>query len=265
MLRTLAICLTAFALVGIAGGCGEDDQGTPAAGAVTIQNRLGDARVEGIPERVVALDFPSADDAIALGVVPVAMPRISYAEGGVQPWSRKALAGREPEELLDIDAGIPIEKVAALRPDLILATNTYEMSRYYDKLSRIAPVVAQIEGEGVDSWQTAAVRIGRALGRERRARRLVTRVEDRVAAAARANPNFEGSTISFFNVVGDVPWVINSTDDFSIRFLSALGFRLPAAVAKLQGADGRAEISLERLDLLEADVILATSLGCPNS
>jgi iron complex transport system substrate-binding protein len=54
--------------------------------------------------------------------------------------------------------------------------------------------------------------------------------------------------------------VINTASDFSIRFLSKLGFRLPPAVAALTGdGQGRAQISQERLDLLEADVIMATS------
>jgi len=66
---------------------------------------------------VVALDFASADAAIALGVTPVAM-----AKGGVPPWTVAALGDRRPE-LLDLAAAIPFEQIAALRPDVILATN----------------------------------------------------------------------------------------------------------------------------------------------
>jgi ABC-type Fe3+-hydroxamate transport system substrate-binding protein len=42
----------------------------PQSSAVTIENKLGDVTIGERPVRVVALDFPSADDAIALGVVP---------------------------------------------------------------------------------------------------------------------------------------------------------------------------------------------------
>lgn len=103
------------------------------------------------------------------------------------------------------------------------------------------------------------MRIGHALGREERARELVAEVEAQVAAAREAHPAFEGRTISFFNFFQGSPYVINSEADFSIRFLSELGFELPPAVAALKGEDGRAEISPERLETIEADVIMGTS------
>jgi iron complex transport system substrate-binding protein len=248
----VATCLLALALA----ACGS---GGDSGSGLSIENKLGTARIDGRPERVVALDFPSADAAIALGVVPVAMAEVDYVEGGLQPWTANALGGKRPE-LLATTSGIPLEKVAALRPDLILATNTYGLSKAYDKLARIAPVVAYAQGEGVDPWQRSAVRIGRALGREGRARELVARIRRYVARARRANPAFTGSTVSFYNFYEGDPWVINTASDFSIRFLSELGFRLPPAVAALKGdGQGRAQISQERLDLLEADVIMATS------
>jgi iron complex transport system substrate-binding protein len=40
---------------------------------VTVTHKLGTATIEQEPKRVVALDYPSADAAIALGVMPVAM------------------------------------------------------------------------------------------------------------------------------------------------------------------------------------------------
>jgi ABC-type Fe3+-citrate transport system substrate-binding protein len=61
----VALILAVLTLV----GCGGDER--PADAAVTIENKLGDVRIGERPVRVVALDFPSADDAIALGVVPV--------------------------------------------------------------------------------------------------------------------------------------------------------------------------------------------------
>jgi iron complex transport system substrate-binding protein len=229
----IPLLLAALAL----SGCSGDDE--PAAAAER-------------PVRVVALDFPSADAAIALGVVPVAMADITYVEGGIQAWTREALGGRQPE-LLDIDAGIPLEKIAALRPDVILATNTVGLAESRDELERIAPVVAG--REGIDPWQDVTTRIGRALGREERARELVADVEAQIAGARR----FEGRTISFFNFWEGSPWVINSESDFSIRFLSELGFEVPPAVAALKGEEGRAKVSLERLGVIEADVIMGTS------
>ena len=252
-MRVLALLLACVAVV----GCGADDE-RPTSAAVTIENKLGDVEVPERPVRVVALDFPSADDAIALGVVPVGMAKVSYAPGGVQEWTRAALGAERPE-LLDVDTGMPLEQIAALRPDVILATNAFGLAQTWDKLNAIAPVVAGLEGEGVDPWQDVALRIGRALGREERARELVAAVERDVTAAREDHPAFEGRTLSFFNFFEGSPYVINTESDFSIRFLSELGFVLPPAVAELRGEDGRAKISSERLETIDADVIMGTS------
>jgi iron complex transport system substrate-binding protein len=77
------------ALLGVAlllGGCGSDG-GTPASEArqdgetsafpAAVAQKLGEVTIEAEPKRVVALDFRSADNAIALGVVPVAMAEVS--------------------------------------------------------------------------------------------------------------------------------------------------------------------------------------------
>jgi len=73
------------------------------------------------------------------------------------------------------------------------------MAKRYEQLAQIAPVVAYAQGEGVDSWQDSAVRIGRALGRQQRARELVRDVKGAVASVRRDNRAFVGSRISFFN------------------------------------------------------------------
>jgi iron complex transport system substrate-binding protein len=257
------------ALVVALAACGSDDDGggettapaaTTAAGAfpVTIENTFGTVEVSAAPERVVALDFASADAALALGVRPVAIARVDYAEDGVQPWTKAALGGERPE-LLTTSDGYPVEQIAALRPDLILATNAYGVGDVYDELTQIAPVVAFETGEGEDTWQQATARIGRALGRAQEAADLIAETERKVADARRANPAFEGKTITFFNVVDRTAWAINVPDDFSIKFLSDLGFVLNPAIARVRAQDGRAQISAERYDLLDADMVIGTS------
>lgn len=159
-------------------------------------------------------------------------------------------------------AGIPIEKIASYRPDLIVATNTYPLiADVYDKLSAIAPVVAHVEGPGIDTWQEDTLLIAAALGREQRGKELVAGAEAKVAAAREANPEFEGKTVSFFNyVAGDGLYVINDESDVSIRFLKELGFSgISEAVAGIRGSDGPAQVSPERYDLLDAGVVMGTS------
>ncbi len=262
----LVAALVSLLTCGLLAGCGDADDAPPEAAAaetggafpVTIENELGSATIAEAPERVVALDFSSADAAIALGVIPVAMAKVDYAEGGIQPWTTAALGDERPE-LLTLTDRLPLEAIAAQAPDLILATNTYGLAQDYDKLTQIAPVVAWEEAEGADTWQTSAERIGAALGRAEEAKQLVADVERQVADAAADNPDFDGSTISFFNLFQGDAYVINTRQDFSIRFLEELGFGLTPEVEALEGQEGRAQVSRERLDTISADVVMGTS------
>jgi iron complex transport system substrate-binding protein len=263
-LTVLPVLLAAALLLA---SCGDDPE--PAATAsqaapgfpVTVEHKLGSATIEAEPKRVVALDYPSADAVIALGVTPVAMYEVGYVEGGRQEWTKAALGTARPE-LINTESGIPLEKIAALRPDLIVATNTYPLiADVYDKLSAIAPVVGHVRGPGVDTWQEDTLVIAKALGREEQGKEIVAAAEDKVAAARRDHAEFGGKTVSFFNyVAGDGLYVINDESDASIRFMTELGFSgISEQVAGLPGADARAQVSPERYDLLDAGVVLGTS------
>lgn len=266
---TLTTLLVATMLV--AAGCGDssssEESAAPAKAAtpsfpVTVQQKLGPVTIEAEPKRVVALDFPSADAAIALGTVPVAMYDVSYVKGGVQEWTKQALRGKPVPKLVNTDAGFPLEKIAALRPDVIVATNAYPLiSESWKELNRIAPVVGHVEGPGVDTWQQGVRQVAKALGREERGEELVTATEGAVTEAARAHPEFAGKKVNFFNyVAGDGLYLISDKDDVSIKFLDGLGFGgLPAATTRMRSQDGRAHVSPERYDLLDAGLILGTS------
>jgi iron complex transport system substrate-binding protein len=103
MHRRLAAFLQALSALTLA-ACGDSatgqqrapDPGKAAGFPVTIDQKLGPVTIEHKPTRVVALDFPSADAAIALAVVPVGMYEVSYVDGGVQQWTKQALVGEQP-------------------------------------------------------------------------------------------------------------------------------------------------------------------------
>jgi iron-siderophore transport system substrate-binding protein len=264
-MRLLPALLAAAMLLA---SCGDDAEpaappATPADSGfpVTVTHKLGTATIEDEPKRVVALDFPSADALLALGVTPVGMYEVGYVEGGIQDWTKAALDGVRPE-LIDTASGIPLEKIASLRPDLIVATHTYPpIADVYEGLSAIAPVVGHVRAPGVDTWQESTLQIAKAVGREQRGEELVAAAERKLAAARRDHPEFAGATVSFFNyVAGDGLYVINEESDTSIRFLKELGFSgITDAVAAVKGSEGRAHVSAERYELLDADVVIGTS------
>jgi len=266
-MRRLSTLLAVAALLVLpsCGGDAEPDAPSSSGGAdagaflVEIPDKLGTATIDAAPKRVVALDAPSADAALALGVVPVAMAKVPYADGGVLPWTAAALdrLGAKTPALIDPQE-LEVEEVAAQQPDLILAVGAYGVEKVYDRLSRIAPVVAFEHGAVQDPWEDATLRIGRALGREAQARERVAAARGRVRQAS-AEAGLNGRSVSFFNLV-EKPYLVKEPDDASVRFLAGLGLHPPpAARALAQAPGGRTEVSLERLDILEADLVVSTS------
>jgi iron complex transport system substrate-binding protein len=216
----------------------------------TVETPFGRVEIPSRPKRVVAVgdaEF-AADASVALGVVPVAMPRSEYTEDGYVPWLR-AVARRRDVELLDLTPRIPVERIAGLRPDLIVGPVTSDTD--FDRLSEIAPVVAYSYS---GSWQAQLRSVGRALGRSDRAREIVSEVEDDVAAVRAKHPTWVGKTFTFSNWFDGSIGTLTDPDDTAITFLESLGLSLSPKIRKAADQDG--VLSLERIDLLDADLVM---------
>lgn len=124
----------------------------------------------------------------------------------------------------------------------------------YERLAGIAPVLAY-RGEPLSyGYQERTFDVGRALGREELARRVETGAA--VAEVRDAHPEFAGKTYSYsFHFGTDTIQTINSTRDYAAKLLGELGLSLPPAVQALEGDTG-ARISIERLGVLDADVLV---------
>lgn len=246
--------------------CG-DGRSTPAVPSptgsggfpVTVVGKEGTATIPAKPQRVIALGYQrDAETALALGVIPIAMPENASFTSHIAPWTEQELAGPKPE-LLNTQSGIPFEKIAGLRPDLILATDSYELADIYTRLAQIAPTVSYREGPDADTWQQRTTLIGNVLGRDEQARKIVTDLETKVTQAAQDNPAFDGKTVSFSVAVGREVYTVLEGDS-AMTFLEQLGLRISPEVAAQpeSSTPGRALLSLENLDVLDADIVIIT-------
>jgi iron complex transport system substrate-binding protein len=235
--------------------------GTTAGYPVRIPGKFGDTVVPTPPKRIVALgQGPDADAAVALGVAPVAVTRDPTAAGGIQPWLEQRLTG-QPPTLLDTNDGPPLEQIAALRPDLIVATTYYPLAQFHDKLAGIAPVLAYANGPNVDRWQDNMTRLGKALGRAEAAATAVAGVQRTIIDDRAAHSAFKGKTFTFGPVQPDGKIYTTSTaSDLSAALLAGLGLTLSPRVTTLppSSTKGKSIISPEQLDLLDADVLILT-------
>ncbi len=116
---------------------------------------------------------------------------------GVWPWAQPLLNGATPEIIGTAGTTIQMEKVAATTPDLIVGTYSGLTQAQYDKLSAIAPTVAQPK-EFADygiPWQNQTTIIGEALGQQGKATELIAGVDQKFADVKTANPAFAGKTV----------------------------------------------------------------------
>jgi len=229
---------------------------------VTIEHAFGETEIPTQPERVVTWGWGSADAALALGVVPVAIPFEAYAgdENGLLPWIKDSLAeqGAEtPTVLPESSEEPPYEDIAAAEPDLILAAYSGITEEQYETLSAIAPVVAYPETAWATPWKELITIVGTSLGKSAEAETLLADIETEVAAQADAHPEFAGKSIAAVWDVAGTFYVYKPADP-RVEFLFDLGFENAPAVDDLANGDATFyyTLSYEELDKLEADVVV---------
>ena len=221
------------------------------------------------PQRVVSLGYSDQDAILALGVVPVAIREFTgNRPSATWPWAADRLQGQQPQVLSgDIDP----EKIAALRPDLIVAVSAGLSQEQYDVFSRIAPTITQPSGFSAyqTPWQDATRLIGRALGRTGEAEQLVTDLDARFVAVRAQYPQFAGkqAALAAASSTGTGSYFVWNSKDNRGRFLSSLGFTVPAQFDQLAGERFYAEISTEQLSLLDQNDLVGwiTIPGTANS
>jgi iron complex transport system substrate-binding protein len=267
----LRYLLVGFLLAGLAGCGGGAGMSTPGAAPgnnagfpMSVTGKFGTTTVPSRPVRVVAMSTPDADFALSLGIKPVGMSLVTNTSGGIQPWTKAALGDSQPV-LFDVLNGDPLEQIAALRPDVILATKDYHLDRSYPDLSRIAPVVTYVTAPNSDPWQQDLTNVGTALGLADKAHSVITDTQNRTTQAATSHPELRGKTFSY--VIKPEPsgaYTVNTTDDVAATQLAQLGLTLSPKVLNLPttGLPGRAQVGTENLGLLDADLIIA--VGTPN-
>jgi iron complex transport system substrate-binding protein len=273
--RAVAALLVASVLAFTGAACGgETSRGATATsrtqatekGArfpVTIDHAHGSTTIARAPERVVALGWSDQDPLLALGVKPVGTTEWFNEEpGAIFPWAEAAAGGSVPEIVAVADQ-INFEKVAALRPDLILALYDELDDSAYEKLSKIAPVVAndpRYDGFGAP-WQDLTITTGRAVGREPEARKLVADLEDRFAQIRKRHPAWSDETLLMMADLPDGNFSVFSPQDAKTRFFAGLGFRTEPKFldGKFTGGANTTVISAEQARLLDVDRLAWTS------
>lgn len=273
--RTLLLPLLALSL--LVAACGDDSSAeTSAQGAadtedastessafpVTIEHALGTTEIAETPERVVTWGWGSTDAAIALGVVPVAMPHQAYGgdEEGILPWVRDHIEAEGldmPAVLPDADEA-PIEAIAAAKPDLIIAVYSGITEAEYELLSQIAPTVAYPDQAWATPWRDTIEIVGEALGKSDEVDALLADIDAQIETKAEAHPELAGKTVAVVWSTPDTFYVYKSADA-RVEFTLDLGLESAPSVEDLAegGETFYYTLSQERLGELTSDVLVS--------
>lgn len=212
--------------------CGSEKPGEVAKdGSVTVKHVFGETKIPAPPKRVVSAGFTEQDDLLAVGVVPVAVTDWFGGEPfGVWPWAQPKLGGAQPA-VLSLADGIQTDQIAALRPDLIVATNAGLDQETYTKLTAIAPTIAQSGQDAFfEPWKDQATTVGQAVFKHDDMQALIGGVDGKFTTAATNNPQFSGKKVMLLHGTfgPDGPQVM--TPDWRTEFLTKMGFAVADGV-----------------------------------
>ncbi|MGH4034893.1 iron-siderophore ABC transporter substrate-binding protein [Actinomycetota bacterium Odt1-20B] len=273
--RRLAAVLSATALgVGLLAGCGSDDSSdkasdnAPAAAGhfpVTVEHAFGTTKVEKAPRRVVTVGYTDDQAVLAFGTKPVGMtdqyPNPSGKSPDINtqwPWVKDKWGSAKPEVIMkNGDSGPNYEKIAALRPDLIIAVYSEIDKAAYEKLSQIAPTVGRTKAEKEPfsaPWQDNTLHIAKALGQAEKGEKLVKGIQSKLDAAKKAHPKFGNQTAVALS------WYKNSLAPFTStdvrgRLVTGIGYKYQTKIDKIADGNFSTQLSPERTDLVDVDRI----------
>jgi iron complex transport system substrate-binding protein len=261
MRRLLLVPLLLVTLVLAACGGGEPAGTTASATATTggdafpvrVTHARGTTTIPAAPKRVVTVGLRDQDTLLALGIKAVGAMDW-FGEGTFARWPWEDWGGTKPQVVSTGGFEVNFERVAAQRPDLILAVYQELDAADYAKLSKLAPTVAHDPRfkPYTTPWPEETRAIARAVGRGAEGERLIRGVEDRLAAFRRAHPEYAGKTAAIIDATEASFYAFGSNDPRG-QLLKGLGFVPSKSLDAATKGDFGVELSRERLDLLEVD------------
>lgn len=240
---------------------------------VTITHAFGETTITEKPERIATVAWANHEVPLALGVVPVGMSKATWGDDdgdGVLPWVEDKLTelGAETPVLFDETDGIPFEKVADTRPDVILASYSGLTQEDYDTLSAIAPVIAYPDVAWATSFQDMITMNSEAIGLAASGRALIADLDAQVQKALDAQPGLADASMLFASIdPADLSQIgFYTTADTRPGFLKSLGMPMPQVVEEESAANPDlfyTLVSAEQADRF-ADVDVFVTYGDPN-
>jgi iron complex transport system substrate-binding protein len=258
----LAGAAAAVGIAAVSPGCSSPK---PAAGApggsVKVTHLFGQTVIKEPPKRVVSAGYTEQDDLLAVGVVPIAVTNwFGDQPFSVWPWAQPKLGAAQPV-VLNLDNGIPVDQIAGLKPDLIVAINAGVDADTYQKLSAIAPTVAQSDGDAFfEPWKEQATAIGQAVFQDDQMKSLIDAVDKQFAAVAQKYPQWQTKKALLMQGTLFRGTVVATAAGWRTDFLNQMGLVIADSIKPFV-SDHRAVIPRDQIKAVldSADVLIWTT------
>lgn len=200
---------------------------------IAVRDSIGEVCFRAQPKRVVALQWDSLENLIALGVTPV-------GAADTAPWAQWVRSPALPPGIADVGtrAEPSLERIAALQPDLIVIGPSQR--ERLDVLRGIAPVLCfenHRAANPLGQAETALAQLfelARLFGREARARAIAGEIEEKLALYGREIHEAFGrapevQVVRFSSLTTLFLYAPNSIADYVVE---KMGLRQPLRVPK---------------------------------
>lgn len=273
-MRPLRAFVGAVALVAGLAACGSTDSASPAAtgqasegGAPfrTIKHAMGETVIPAQPKRVVALDQSFVDAVLTLETPVVGYTTYRSIEDKLPGYLGTVAAeyGKEATPVGTLEEP-SLEKIAALKPDLIVSAKVRHEA-LYDKLAKIAPTVFSETTGAI--WKENLRLVGQALGKEDLADTRLKEFEDRAAkigTAIKEKKDGKLPTISIVRFAGEPTVRLYVEKSYSGLVMKDVGFPRPEGQPTVTDSIV-VDVSQERIADLDADHIFVATYPDPTS
>ncbi|MFG6494449.1 iron-siderophore ABC transporter substrate-binding protein [Fictibacillus sp. UD] len=221
----------------------EEEKSEGASASYKVEHAMGTTEVKE-NKRVVVLTNEGTEAVLALGVKPVGAVKSWLGD----PWYDHIKGDMKDVEVVGDESAVNVEKIAALKPDLIIG-NKQRQEKQYDELSKIAPTVFSEELRG--DWKINFELYAKALNKEEKGKEVLAAFDQRIEDMKKEAADQLKTEVSVVRFLPGTSRIYHK-DSFSGVILDQLGFARPGDQSKSDFAE---EVTQERIPDMNGDIL----------
>ncbi|WP_109524829.1 ABC transporter substrate-binding protein [Nocardia aurea] len=231
----------------------------------TVKHAMGETVIPAQPKRVVALDQSFVDAVLTLETPVVGYTTYRSIESKLPDYLGAVAAahGKEATPVGTLEEP-SLEKIAALKPDLIVSAKVRHEA-LYGKLAKIAPTVFSETTGAI--WKENLRLVGQALGKEQLADAKLKEYEDRADKIGGAIKEKQGGKLPAISIVrfaGEPTVRLYVEKSYSGLVMKDVGFPRPEGQPTTEDSIV-VDVSQERIADLDAEHIFVATYPDPSS